>query len=71
MGYTVDKERQLREARKAGRFASVRSLVAQGVGANLKKTPAKKKAAKKSAAKKTAAKKTTPPPPASETPNNT
>ena len=70
MGYTVDKERQLREARKAGRFASVRSLVAQGVGANLKKTPAKKKAAKK-AAKKSAAKKTTPKPPASETPNNT
>lgn len=52
--YKTDQERQLREARKHGRWTQVRQLVAQGVGANLKKTRPKKKAAKKTAAKKTA-----------------
>jgi hypothetical protein len=51
--YKTDQERQLREARKHGRQTQVRQLVAQGVGANLKKTRTKKKAAKKTAAKKT------------------
>jgi len=70
MGYTTDRERQLREARLHGRWSTIRSLVAKGVGANLKKTP-KKKAAKKSTAKKAAAKKTTSAPQTSSASNNT